>query len=157
MKINILKSSIKKNPNAGNVTTQVPGKRIIRGTYYGVLPDHLKGDNIVILNPTISVDGLVTQFQIIGELPKSIFKDKNAELEAYNDIITIVHVPEPAYLFEYENPLVKCSECGFETPFTNTQDADDHGSIYSCPNCHSTGGYPHFEFQKISEAIEQSQ
>jgi len=156
LKINILKASIRRNPNAGKTLTVVPGRLEIKCTYTGKIPDYLK-DLIQITTQRRSFDKTESVFYWIGEVPPQLLQDKNCRIEYKQEYIEHHHLPDPDYFFKYENPLIECSECKKKSRFEIIENdwVTDDCQVYICPNCESTDGYPEFEFQSIAEALSQ--
>lgn len=157
MKINIIKSSIKRNPNAGNTVTIVPGRRDVTGIYYGQIPEYLE-PLIVITEQNRYSDGNTESFFMLnGEPPAQLLQDKNCQLQWAQENIRCEHLPEPDYFYKYENPPIECSECKVKTKLNDieTDWVDDEYKVYICPNCQSTEGYPEFQYQSITEALNE--
>lgn len=161
MQINILKSSIKKNPNAGRTSFFMPSGRRVTGTFIGKFPKRYE-ERAIVTSITHTMSGNpLSQFEIMdrirnNKIPKWVFTDKRVrDVSISQEGITYEGLPEPNYFYKYENKHIRCSDCGVKTPFKKIEEdyIDDEYHVYICPNCKSISGYPHFTFQKIEEAV----
>lgn len=159
MKINILKSSIKRNPNAGRNSFVTSETREVTGYYIGKIPKKYN-DKIHVVSQQFRLDGdIISEFVVYGKIPKSLQNDKNVKnLEFKMERqFGYTSTPEPEYLYKYENKHIKCSDCGKKTPFKKIEEdwINDEYHVYICPHCQSTEGYPDFSFQSITEALNE--
>lgn len=161
MQINILKSSIKENPNAGRTSFFMPNGRRVTGTFAGTLPKRYQERAIVTSITHISSGSVISEFEVMqrmryNKIPKWVFNDKRVKgVEINQEGLNYEGLPEAKYFYKYENKHIKCSDCGVKTPFKKIEEdyIDDEYHVYICPNCKSTSGYPDFTFQKIEEAV----
>src|SRR5688572_5847307 len=114
--IKIKKSSIKKNPNAGETQTFIPQAWDTTVEYKGELPKFLDGLVHVISEMRVSNEEPEYELRFIEPPIKAmvdkLIKTKRACVNQTRDFHVIESMfPEPEYNYEYHNPLLTCSNC----------------------------------------------
>jgi len=152
--IKIDRSTIKKNPNAGNTQTVVYGNAEVSFTIRGELPDHLvDGGNVIITEWSKNdCSGFLFNPNDIGLLKKidgiSYKINKNSQL--------IYHLPEPEYLFSYEDTQIPCNDCGNKVSIREIiEDENDDEDVYTiCPHCKEIDTF-HFKYESIYDIVKK--
>lgn len=141
--VKINRSTFRKNPTAGNMTSTFDtGLTESRGYY--------EDDNGKYELVAVSADRLlVTHMEYTGmptfnggaEYPLSAFDLSRLKIETTRHVQTVHHMPEPDWLFDYEPTLVTCNECGATfahselTSDTHWSEGDESCSFSVCPKC----------------------
>lgn len=165
--IKINKSSIKKNPKAGQTIYSVPGMKSIEYEYKGgILPEELcdgKHAVLVTLIPAINStdsssitkgncyfgiildDGFLVKF--IKRIPKTDMFKVN-----YRTEIETIETPKPApkYLYKYEDAVVTCNECLNEIKWNEIPLSGDFNDLEYCPKCNAISSFD-YEFESIAD------
>lgn len=142
--VNIELSSIKKNKDAGQTTTVIPGRKTVSFEAYQ-LPEYFKHEENCIIYEWTEIDGIKKDFKgvIISEdlIQKCIEEKPNVNISFDFEHQHINHFPIPEYSYDYENTKVNCNNCGKEI-FTKDLKADEfwdgENEYYSneiCPEC----------------------
>lgn len=167
MKILIDKKTVKLNPNAGRTSFTVPVSRTVyftfKGRYFpyemGEEPEGVFIDSIDYPlmdveqgNFEITVEGQLHHESLIHLLPK----EAKISIKQENTIVN--HLPEPRYLFKYEDPKIQCSNCRRKFLVSKVEEEaiidDDGNQIDNCPDCESFNTFDEREYQPISEIID---
>lgn len=153
--IKIDKSTIRKNPNAGNTVTYMDGLKECSFEINGDIPEFINHPPFFIQewveenNKLISVSGLVNgpmEQRFLDEAP-------NLKINIHQEPIKVEHHPEPDYFFDYEETYLKCNNCKNKVEVDDIE-ADwvsDEYEIKICPKCGSENSFPEYRFQKLSE------
>lgn len=162
--IRIDRSSIKKNPKAGNTKTVAQvGPREVNFTYRGVIPNYLKNadeHSVVILNELKGSAGQPPVYEgclpvDYGAIFNLLMKDKNASIEVRSGMGVIDHMPEKEYFYKYENPQLECLCCHKVSALNDIsyEDDGDGDQDYACPKCGEFNMFK-LEFEHIVDAIK---
>lgn len=139
MLVKIDRSTIRKNPNAGNT---VYYRNIGPAEYYKTTVERIEnqwvktdysgreenGEIVYNINRIQSYGCKNNPFDFLGV--------KEWSHQPYERIYSLY--PEPEYLFSYENPLIKCEYCEAEFPISElVNDFCDYGGYNDrvCPKC----------------------
>lgn len=158
--VKIDRSTIKKNPKAGNTVTTHQGMKEISFEINGKYPSSIEADEDIIFNEWSSdyARGVITnpsKIDLIRNLPGASISVQTEKIETY-------HLPAPEYLFKYENPTVECNRCkskvhvnDIETEwFGGGEDYDEYEVTY-CPVCHETGTFEEISYESIDDALKE--
>jgi len=162
-KVNIDLSSIKKNKDAGQTTTIIPGKKTV-SFWANQLPEYFKdGENCIIIEHTIKngmeedFEGIITSEDLFQ---KCLDEKPDVTISVNVEHHRINHLPIPKYSYKYENIKIVCNNCGKEI-YTNDLEADEvwdgrneHFSSTVCPKC-GTFDCCHLVFETIEEALKR--
>ena len=168
--VKIKRESILKNPRAGEtqtvIQTGVDHRFTINGT--SKLPPFMDNTEVAIVTETSissSSDGSPQEEYVKGYLLdptkiEELIKIEGAQLNSQANLQTIRHLPEPEYLYEYENPEVLCEHCRSHVPIKNIiEDYLDNGEdeyLYEvCPICHSQNTFPDRQYEAIEQALDK--
>lgn len=152
-KINIDKSSIKKNKNAGSTVTNIPTNKEIYFSCKSLPSNFIDKQNVIIteyyLNDDgkfIDCEGIILDESLLDNIPPNV--KINIQFNHY----TVYHQPIAKYSFEYENPLISCSECDEYFYFNELleNDNDEYYSNTVCPKCGEIDCCK-IEYQNINE------
>ena len=155
--IKILRSSIKKNPNAGSTVTYIKGLKTATFEIKGNIPDLVKEVPFFITEYQIEADSMIfARGSINGPIePETlalwIKNIPNLNINIDQGINRIEHMPEPNYLFEYETKELECEECG---TFSNILHISMEDGLPECPSCFRWGTFPEYEYEGIDEALK---
>lgn len=152
--IKIDRSSIRKNPKAGETVTYLPGTIELTGEYAGAIPAYYLHRLII-----TSIVGEIQYFIANGD-PADIMpmlkEDKRASITITNNAIRYEHAPEPSYLYNYENTPVECSACknmvNQESIISEWSSEGAH--YYQCPLCYETNTFD-LRYETIQEACAE--
>lgn len=144
--IPIDRSTIRKNPNAGNTIYTIPigTQECTRTEYYG---DRVKEYAVYSASEVLILDRPRQE----GDLQSGTISCK------YLQPTQVVHTltPEPAYFYKYENPTIECEYCKSQFKHIELKsewfDDGDYGSHYMkniCPVCHEKDCCE-IEFEKL--------
>lgn len=154
--VKIDKSTIKKNPRAGETSTTVLGATTISFVIIGPLPAEFKRPDVFIITSWIDdehYEGILTNhdlFEYFTKIPGNIQWSVN------NQYINYTHFPEPSHFYMYENPLIECTECKIQIHLKDAVQYDDEGRLVMiCTNCKSTEPFGQIEYENISSAINE--
>jgi hypothetical protein len=151
--IRIDRSTIRKNPNAGNTVTYLPGTKELTGEYIGTIPDHYLHRLIV-----TSTDNEKQCFIANGDysdiLPL-LREDKRASITLTNEPIRCDHQPEPPYTYAYEATTVECGACHRHIIHSSIMNewSDDGAHYYVCPVCNEINTFD-LRYERIQEALD---
>lgn len=163
--IKINKSTIKKNPHAGQTVYGIPGIQSMEYEYEGnILPkelnDGIHGVLIKTIPHIISTDssclpknnfyfGIIIDNSFLEDFAQHIPKE-DSFTAIYNAGIETVKTSEPApqYLYKYEDTLVLCNNCGHQLIW-NQMPLNDWGEEY-CLKCHEIDSFD-YEFEAIED------
>lgn len=162
-KILIDKSSIKKNPNAGQRQLTLPVGQDIYWSYSGPdIPLELQREHTGIFisseditEMTYSCEGFLDHEELVRLLPK----DAKISISVRYTKANFLH-PEPKYSYNYDiNQLVTCHECGGKVEFKEIQRVEDYSGLEEsyreydeCPICEYENTF-NYEYQKIEDII----
>jgi phage FluMu protein Com len=152
--VRIDRSSIKRNPNAGNTITFMPGLISVTFTFAGKPPKFMFKEPFVILETRNVNNEIVEVKGILNAMPKQVGYP-GLVINVDRELRSIEHRPEPNYFYRYELTKVKCDECGFEI---NTVELpfyyDDDGYEYcTCPRCKEMNSFPEIEYEELTNEI----
>jgi len=143
-KILIDLSSIKKNENAGQTTTVIPGRKTVSFEAYQ-LPEYFKHEENCYINEWTEIDGIKTNVKGIitsDELIQKCIDEKlNVNISVDFERQHVNHFPIPEYSYDYENTKVICNSCEKEIMTKDIQSEeyfdgeDDYYSDTVCPLC----------------------
>jgi hypothetical protein len=157
MEIKIIRDSIKPNPKAGQTTQKVLGRRETECNIIGNFPDFLKdGENCYILEESFVCPKKYRVSLLNESLVPELMKFKGAEVEitTKNDFHTVYFPPLPQYLYEYENPPLKCLECKNMVFLNNIkEDCNDDGCYTVCPICNNIETFDSVRYESIKNVI----
>jgi hypothetical protein len=77
-----------------------------------------------------------------------------------NGLEKVSHLPQPEWLFEYENTGIRCDSCGSVVKVEDIEsdsfyDGDDDNFIDQiCPVCKAQDSFGDIEYESISEAVK---
>lgn len=153
MYVKIIRSSIKKNPRAGEEFSQVPTNVEVSFSYDGAPPKGLDNEEGVFItefndNYTAGIllhDGLIPIVEKYGITNVKVVYGKEQ----------IYHQPLPDYLYEYENPEVTCKNCHNSIKVAEIErGADDDGYGYTaCPICKTIDTFEDIQYEDIKAAL----
>jgi hypothetical protein len=153
--VKILQDTIRKNPDAGRTSFRVPINQEVRFIIKDKLPSYLiDGKNVHITDQIFSSESETYKGILIDpSLSEQLLKD-GAQVDWSQDFQIVRHlIPEPEYLYEYDNPTIKCNG-GHEVPLNDImEDCDDNGCWLTCPVCSEIDSFEEFRYEKISEAL----
>ncbi len=157
MLIKINRDTIKKNPNAGNTMSRVVGAKRIGFTIKGDLPNYLIEDENFYI---ISQDNYGTKecSLIDFSLLDKLLELKNISVTNKTDVQTFHHAPEKRWLFEYENPSLKCDSCDHYILLSDIKtEWDDEGEYeYDvCPQCNTINPFEPIEYENINDVVNK--
>jgi hypothetical protein len=153
--IRIDRSSIKKNPDAGNEFTTIAHPAEATFEYEGEWPAEIKdGQDVYITEYCLPHYG----GDIIPPIDKIKLKrlfELGFKVNLSREVQTFQHLPAPDYLYQYENPLVTCSECQHTFP-VNEIETEDYDGIYfnQCPHCSAVDSFGEIVYEKIEDALK---
>ena len=158
MLIKILPDSIRRNPNAGRSTINVPSNLNCTFTIKGKVPDKwIEGEDYIIDEESnTEIKGTLLRpkaFDEFIQLP-NISITKSMELQ------TIHTHPEPSYFYLYENPKLECDNCKAKVHLSQIEIDyvdDGEGSEYRCefcPVCKACNTFPEVQYQNLSDALK---
>ena len=163
--IKIDRKTIRKNPNAGNTLTLIPGRKEV--TFVLPLykdqkePDVLMHPSIIITDVEF-VDGVkIICGQICEKLTTLLMEELNAckdiKIDINRDINKIEHFPEAEYFYEYEKIKIKCEHCGewVDPHLIERDEFDEYNNFSICPFCETINSFPEFRYEIFSEIREQ--
>lgn len=157
--IKINKSSIKKNPKAGQTIYSVPGMQSIEYEYKGgILPEELcDGKNGVLhTNDGNSYFGIILDDGFLEEFIKRIPKTDSFTANYSENIETIrTVIPAPKDLYKYEDTVVACNKCGNEVIWHEIPLIGDFDALGYCPECNAIGSFD-YEFESISDCKKEN-
>lgn len=150
--VKIQRDSIRKNPNAGRTSFVVHGPSEIRFKYQGNNPELLKNCTIISEHSSGEVEGYIDNPDDIKELANI----PGMKIEVKNNFTRHEHLPEPQYLYEYEDPKIKCSQCKEDIYISKIHtDYDDWDNEYTeCPNCKGVNTFPEIQYEHIQDALK---
>lgn len=162
--IKIKKSSIRKNPDAYIKSYRLPASSEATGTYKGDLPEWLN-DKVIVTSAQYSThDEPELEFTFITPvyigIAKRLSEDKNATLTITNNYVDVQCSPQPEYLYNYTNPVLKCSNCNASVRFNSIQtdyiqDSDgDERTVDKCPICNELETFD-YKFESIADALKR--
>lgn len=161
MLILIDKSTIRKNPNAGNCSLPIAGPVHISFTMHQAPPQELVMSKSIIIREEPWPKG--SPGEISGDiLDPSVteqLKGAGAIIDYYQEVMEVHHRPEPAYLYEYENPAIPCNECGESTLLSDIEERDcGLDGEYSCTVCSKCGEVDSFDikYESITDALKRA-
>lgn len=158
--IKIDRNSIKKNKNAGQTTSYIPGIETI--TFSGeCLQEDIdrlekeKGIHITTRylgeSPFKKISGILDHGQLVYLMPKGFTIDFS------NNYETVNHLPISKYSYQHENTEIECNECKqliqydeIEKDSFRTEDDDIYFDV--CPNCQAHDSFD-YEFEPIENAL----
>jgi DNA-directed RNA polymerase subunit RPC12/RpoP len=150
--IKIKRSSIRKNPNAGNEVTLIPMGWDVKFTTnlsFNKLPEWIQDSifnhtfNSMEITSLTSTTGIINgvlanpnKINKMIEFAKSVKGENYFTINANREINTFYHRPEPEYFYSYENPKVKCANCH---KLVNVNDIEEDemedNMVQICPKC----------------------
>lgn len=70
----------------------------------------------------------------------------------------IYHMPEPEWLYSYENPQIECNECHELIPVNDIEtdyehEGEDEYYHEQCPVCNGRDTFPEFEYESIEDIV----
>jgi hypothetical protein len=162
--IKIKRDSIKKNPNAGRDSVQIPMPWQVTfetNMTKDELPEWLQGN---ITEWSIGTDHSLTKGWLgvvddrVMEYAYSVIKDGNRfSIEAKRDIQTIRSItPEPKYNYKYKNTKVKCNHCQQMIPVNDIKKDVYEGIFDVCPKC-GDGDTFDYKYEQIEDAIRKEE
>lgn len=171
--IKIDRKSIKKNPTAGRTEYQAQGPTEISFKCEGELPDKLLKYAIITEWTDIrenSSDGTQrvarsrTTSSCGGLIPDpddlKHFKVPGITVHIKNNQQTIHSAfPEPAYLFNYENPTLVCDNCSMLVPVDEIDvdyrfNGEDEIRVETCPFCDHENTFEEREYETIDDILK---
>jgi hypothetical protein len=161
MIVKIDHSTIKKNPQAGNTTTVMTGRWDCKFEFDGELPKELHDDEDIILTKwSMDANNKHIRGIIVNPTKVDAMTSIGAKVTQTKDNIPMYHLPEPKYLFKYENPSVECSNCHAMIPVNDIEEdwiecGEDEHKVQICPVCKSTNpdNFEEIEYESIESAI----
>lgn len=153
--IKINKTTIRKNPNAGNTVTYINRGSSASFKIEGNVPKFINKPPFFVEEWRIDNNKMVYASGKINGVIDQTFIDKapNLQITMYNDIETIYHQPEPDYLYEYKETYLRCSHCKNKVDVDEIQTdwVDDEYEITVCPVCEAENSFREYRFQQFSE------
>lgn len=153
--IPINRSTIRKNPDAGSISTTLPGPIQCRVATSAPLPEIFS--KITFLTDWDTGPVPVYRYLVNREedletvsawlrLPEQKYMSSKIEIE--NIVHTFRHDPTPTWSFEYVDPGLVCGECGATVPHSGTIAEDEDGREYQvCPHCEETDTFGQIEYE----------
>lgn len=159
--IRIDRSTIKKNPNAGNTQTVIEGsKEVLFSVESYDIPDIVRKEPFIITS-FIEENGKLTNCSgvINGPLTPEQLSEwltiKGFTVTIRNNTEVINHMPEPEYLYEYEDKEIKCKKCKNMINIDDIEhDEFEDTPVKICPICQHFDTFPEYRYEKISEVIK---
>ncbi len=174
--VKIDRSTIRKNPDAGNTQSHILREIIYLFNFLGSKkPRWMKEKDGVFLESGEQISGksisagtgLILKGRITNEelfrkllhlIEKKDYKKIGGELtlSAEHKYDTINHAPSPEYLYDYEKTFIKCSNCKKEIEVNHVvvDYIDDEVCVEICPKCHEYNTFPKYVYEKISEVVK---
>jgi hypothetical protein len=148
------------NPHAGETDYYIPCGKTITFTHKGELPEFMNENNTIIstkvfnCNPlwNVEYEGYINDPEIVEAC---INAGVNLTISQDHQHVQLIH-PEPDYLYEYEDTLVKCSRCKeeFDHEELEADSIDDFYSNTICPKCQKWNCCE-VEYESIAEALKR--
>lgn len=159
--IEIDKSTIVKNPNAGQTRSYLPGMLETTGVCYGELPAWLK-DSVEISSMRVEDGELVeTEFYFNDTLERrhieavKVCRKPRIQITCERQYITCDSAfSEPSHKYKYLNTPVECDNCGKKVPY-NSIDTEDDWEGYThdvCPYCKDIDTFE-YKLQSITDVL----
>lgn len=157
-------NSIKKNKNAGNTITKLPGKKNI---YFecNYLPDFLENNKACFIEDySFNQLGEINYVKgeiFTDELLQKCLKDKNIQIDIEQSYITYEHLPIPLYSFDYKNTKLRCYYCKKYIMLNDLKSDeiwDGQNEYYSDKICPKCGQFDcvDLEYEKIENVLEMN-
>lgn len=165
--VKIKRSSIKKNPDAFRTYYDIPSQWEITGRYIGdKLPKWIDSVSVITSHSMPMIGEQEYEFQVVKPVTKKFFdrieKASGKErlfIEMKRDIQRMESMfPEPAYKYEYTNPLIECNGCHNNVRLKNIQTDyifDSDGEEYNtdkCPKCGELNSFD-YQYEKINDVV----
>lgn len=159
MIVTINRSSIKKNPNAGNTRLYGPSRQGIDFEIKGQWPDILKdGENCYIKSETWGEEKTYHGSLFNDDLVHELLTKKGLSIKISNNIQREYYNirPEESHLFTYNPFEIKCEACGKSShPQDIETDYDDEGYRYIvCPKCKEINSFEKVTYEKIEDVLK---
>ena len=147
MLVRINRSTFKKNPRAGETVSHYSlpmwAEKETRETKDGVVitSQYVSSGKIKQTETGVECSKWVLTRREIITIPFSKHKGTINHPDSFTihrPVETVHHSPFPVWLYEYENPTVKCNHCGAEFQDSELQtsvDCDDYYDDTVCPKC----------------------
>lgn len=161
MIIKIDRSSVTKNPNAGSTSFVVMGAQEITFSFKGDFPDYLTdGENCFVKTAVHSPLGDSYECYLNDHsLLEKLLADVKMSVNINKNNQVIHHLPEPKYLFKYEQKNVQCSECKQMVPYNlivrDSFDDDEWNYHSLCPKCNKYDTFPEIEYESIDDVLKE--
>lgn len=159
--IKIKRDSIKKNPNAGNTSSIIQGLKEAKFKIESYsIPDIIKNEPFFITEFT-EENGVLTSASgvINGPITPDQFSEwmliQGISITISNNTRVIHHMPEPDYLFEYEDTEVKCRHCKNMVDVDSIEQDEFGGDLLNiCPICGHENTFPEYKYEKIGDVVK---
>lgn len=159
--IEIDKSTIVKNPNAGQTRSYLPGMVGTTGVCYGELPAWLKDS--VEISCLRAENGQLseTEFYFNDTLERRHIEAVKAcrkpriEIKVEQHYVTCDSAyPEPTHRYKYLNTPLECDNCGKKVPYYSIKQEDDwEGYSHDvCPFCKDIDTFE-YKLQSITDVL----
>lgn len=158
--IKIIRSSIKRNPEAGRTSSVFPGTKEAKFECFGKIPDALRS-KVEVIEEKLDGSyfaGIFPDPDDALEILKTGYRNLNLagatlEITIDNNLVFLDHVPLSKYLYEYKNPTLSCEICGSGTKLRDIDfDYTDEGDRFSrCGTCFSFNSFGEIEFEDIED------
>lgn len=160
MLIKIVRESIIKNPTAGKTRTAVFGPRDITFSIAGKLPNFLKEHEDVIITKIYGSveDPSRTEGYLLNESKQKLFSSLKTPwtIDVDNNVQFIDHMPEPNYLYQYEDPELKCLDCGKSCKVSEIEtNSDSEYNLEQCPNCKAIESFEEYRYENINDVLKE--
>ena len=150
--VKIDQNTIRKNPNAGQTSFSTAGPTEITFSYTGDEPKLLKNCIITSTDSLGRIEGLIDNPKHAAEL-ESI---KGMSITYQNSRQIHHHAPNPKWLYKYENPNVKCSNCKKLVPLIEIIIESNEDLAWKiCPICDEINTFPEIEYEDINKVVKQ--
>lgn len=164
--VKIDRSTIRKNPKAGQTESIVDRGLLITFVYKGRKePEWINSLDVDIESrsfqgiPGFEEIEIRGQIKVTDKLEKFIEENKKTEgltLTIQRDYETLHHMPEPEYLYKYEKTYLKCNHCKEKVEVQDIEidyifDGEDEVKVETCPLCGGENSFDHYEFENLSD------
>jgi hypothetical protein len=161
--IKIDRSTIEKNPNVGNTRTYLQGNShatfeieseeipqwLSEEPFYPT-EWSLESDSNGMNSMKGEISGMITE-----EMIEKFKITKGLHVNISKEPIVIDHMPEPDYLYEYEETTLKCKHCKSKVNGDDIEtDWEDDYPIKVCPVCRRIDSFPEYRYEKIEDALK---
>lgn len=156
--VKIIRSSIKKNPDAGKTATRIYGPREITFEIKGEIPEYLKDEENCVVTTWSDNPKWCKGLLYNDDLVERLLSEKKSfiTINDNKNISTVSHAPEPQYLYSYENTQIECNNCHNKIHVKEIiQDCNDDGCYDECPICSHVDTF-RYRHENIEDVIKEN-